>query len=146
MKEYCWKKQCRSVSYLHRKWIKHDVDVNKSTKLRRFEKIAFQSRVPKIQLFITIKQKNEREWIGAKEGFSWDMDDWKKILFSDETAFWSFFVCVGIKMFGYDEWNKNGTYENGGMKWSASVMVRDCMTAHSPGRLCIVNERINFEI
>ena len=145
LKSIAKKHRFRSVRYLHRKWKEHGVDVCKSTTLRRLHKLGFHSRVPKIKPLLTIKQKRERvKW--CKQRLLWGLEDWKKVLFSDESLFCVSYGDQGVRVWRMKQEAFHKECMKRSVKFAASVMVWACMTANGPGRLCITYERINSEI
>jgi transposase len=102
--------------------------------IRRFLKSnKFDSKIKKEALPLTpIRKKNRLAW--AKKYRSWTAEDWKKVVFSDETK---------INRLGSDgkQWtwvkkgdalrdhNVNMTYKHGG----GSLMLWGCFTVHGPG-------------
>lgn len=145
LKKIVKKHRFRSVRYVHRKWKEMGINVSKSTTLRRLRKLGFRSRVPKIKPFLSSKQRAARvKW--CKQRLFWDHDDWKKILFSDESVF-----CVSHGNQGIRVWRlKHEAYKKEclkrSVKFATSVMVWGCMTAEGPGRLCIVSTTVNSEV
>lgn len=91
---------------------------------------------------LTKKQKNKRlAW--AKEKVHWSLEDWNKVIFSDESKF---DVCVGdcrkrvirskAEAFHKDCLKRTVKFPKGQMIWG-------CMSAHGLGQLVLINGTIN---
>lgn len=51
-----------------------------------------------------------------------------------------------FKVFVCGKWSKKHDCIRRLLKFVACVMVFACMTADGPGRLCLVNDKIDFEV
>jgi hypothetical protein len=102
--------------------------------IRRFLKSNdFDSKIKKDALPLTpIRKKARLAW--AKKYRSWTVEDWKKVVFSDETKInrlgsdgkqWTW-VMKGQPLRDH---NVNMTYKHGG----GSLMLWSCFTQHGPG-------------
>ena len=75
-----------SSSYLQRQLVTANVHVSDSTVRRRLKAEGRVARRPvKKQLLTPTMMKKRLKW--AKEHREWTVDDWKKVIFSDESHF-----------------------------------------------------------
>jgi transposase len=64
----------------------HDVDVSRQTVARVLKSFGYACRVKKKKPKLTVKHKKHRlEW--AKNHEAWTADDWRKVIWSDESKF-----------------------------------------------------------
>jgi transposase len=64
----------------------HDVDISRYTVARVLKSFGYACRVKKKKPKLTIKHKKDRlEW--AKKHEAWTADDWRKVIWSDESKF-----------------------------------------------------------
>ena len=145
LKKIVKKHRVRSVRYLQRKLKEKGINVSKSTTLRQLRKLGFRSCVPKVKPLLSRTQKAARvRW--CKQRLFGGQDDWKKVLFSDESMF-----CVSHGHQGIRVWRlKQEAYIKEclkrSVKFASSVLVWGCMTAEGPGRLCIVSTTVNSDV
>ncbi len=66
--------------------IHHNIDVSASTVRRAFKESGYVARVKRKKPFLTVEHRKKRlAW--AKKHNTWTIDDWKKVIWSDESAF-----------------------------------------------------------
>lgn len=131
------------------------VDINKEllasgihmsaiTGRRRLIQAGLRARIPRKKPFLNEKQRKRRlQW--TKEHANWAVEDWKKIIWSDETR---------ISIFGSDglRYVRRRPRENclpecttATMKHPLSIMVWGCMSRSSVGRLQVIDGTLNAE-
>lgn len=120
------------------------VAVSGRTVRRRLVSAGLRARIPRKKPFLNPAQRRKRlQW--AKKHVSWTSEQWKKILWSDETR---------ISIFGSDgvRYVRRRTGEDclpecttATMKHPLSIMVWGCMSQDSVGRLQILNGSVNAD-
>lgn len=101
-----------------------------------------KARIPRKKPFLNVQQRKKRlEW--AKEHASWTMDQWKKVIWSDETR---------ISIFGSDGlfYVRRRPGEEclpeclrPTMKHPVCIMIWGCMSWHGIGRIQVINGMLN---
>ena len=102
----------------------------------------------KVKRKTALKTAQKKKWLQwAKNKCTWTVDDWEKIIFSDESR-----IYVGH---GDDAetfvWRRgNEAYSDGWIKkqikFLTSVFIWDCMTRKGPGELTVVKTTISSRI
>uniref|UniRef100_A0A3B3QGW8 Transposase Tc1-like domain-containing protein n=1 Tax=Paramormyrops kingsleyae TaxID=1676925 RepID=A0A3B3QGW8_9TELE len=108
--------------------------------------IEFRYRKAKHKPSLTPKQEKTRlQW--AKEKQSWTVDDWMKVVFSDESR-----ICIGQgDDAGMFVWcHPNETYKDDCLKKTSkfpqSLMIWGCMSGKGPGQMAIITSTINAQV
>lgn len=129
--------------------VDHNIDVSTSTIRRSLKKSGYVARVKKKKPLLTIENKRKRlAW--AKEHRTWTVDDWRNVVWSDETAF----TLVGSSEQEYtwvkdgedravlDDEAVSGTKKFGGGK----LMLWGCMTWEGVGYGCKIDDILDAEL
>lgn len=128
-----------SSSKLAQMWT---IRAHKMTILRRLRQSGVRARTPRKKPLLNIEQRRKR-LVWAKEHIEWTEEQWKTVLWSDESK---------INLFGNDGnqfvWRRRGESNNvqclvPTVKRGESVMVWGCMCYNGTGRLCIINGTVN---
>uniref|UniRef100_A0A3B5QUP0 Transposase Tc1-like domain-containing protein n=1 Tax=Xiphophorus maculatus TaxID=8083 RepID=A0A3B5QUP0_XIPMA len=89
LKAICLENRKSTTKQMKHKWEEVGVNVCDRTVRNRLEEMGFQYRKAKRKPALTPKHKRTRlQW--AKERQSWTVDDWMKVVFSDESR-----ICIG---------------------------------------------------
>lgn len=137
----------RSTSkQLNAEWCNYKVNVSDRTVRNRLNEHGFRWCKAKTKPRLTTQHKKARlKW--CKEHVNWEFDDWKKIIFSDESR-----ICLGTgdnkRIFVWRRVSEKFSDDcvNTKVKFSPSFTVWGCMTAQSVGELCIVLRTVNSEV
>lgn len=138
-------RRCTSKQ-LNAEWSKYGVKVCARTVRNRLNNKGYHFCKAKTKPYMTKKHKKNRlQW--CKKYKCWSSDDWKKVIFSDESR-----VCLGTGdnpgIFVWrraDEKFKEDCLKTKA-KYQPSFMVWSCMTSQGVGKLCIVLQTINSEV
>uniref|UniRef100_A0A3B5QWB7 Tc1-like transposase DDE domain-containing protein n=1 Tax=Xiphophorus maculatus TaxID=8083 RepID=A0A3B5QWB7_XIPMA len=122
------------------------VNVCDRTVRNRLKEMGFQYRKAKRKPALTPKHKRTRlQW--AKERQSWTVDDWMKVVFSDESR-----ICIGQgDDAGTFVWCRSSEiYEEACLKkttkFPQSLMIWGCMSGKGTGEMTVVNSSINAQV
>lgn len=120
------------------------VAVSGRTVRRRLVSAGLRARIPRKKPFLNPAQRLKRlQW--AKKHVSWTSEQWKKVLWSDETRI-SIFGSDGVRYVrrrpGEDCLPECTTAT---MKHPLSIMVWGCMSRDSVGRLQVLNGTVNAD-
>jgi hypothetical protein len=118
------------------------VSISPTTTLRRLGEMGYKSKNAKKRPLLTKKQKTKRlRW--AKDHENWTCEDWRNIIWSDESRF-----CVSFGDGGSKVWRKSVeellprcTIPT--VKFPASCMMWGSITAKGVGHLLVVEGPIN---
>jgi hypothetical protein len=118
------------------------VRVSSRTVRRRLWQAGLKAKTPRKKPFLNLTQRRKRvEW--AIEHKGWTGEDWKKVIFSDESRI-SIFGQDGIQ---YVRRRKGEAYRpeccTPTMKHPVSVMIWGCMAREGIGRLQIMDGNVN---
>jgi transposase len=124
----------------------HNIDVSESTVRRAFKESGFVARVKKKKPLLSVEHKKKRlAW--AKKHNTWTIDDWKNVIWSDETGF----GLVSGEGREYN-WSKDGdildddsvipTKKFKGGK----VMIWGCITYEGVGIACKIDDILDAEL
>jgi hypothetical protein len=124
----------------------HEIDVSRDTIARTLESFGYAARIKVKKPGLSVKQRKERlEW--ARKHSSWTSEDWRKVVWSDETKF----VLVNSEGKEY-VWIKQQerldgravveTKKYGGGK----VMMWGCMTWEGVGIACKIDSTLDGEL
>ncbi|CAJ0964526.1 unnamed protein product [Ranitomeya imitator] len=112
----------------------------------RLKEMGFTYRKVKRKPSLTPKQKKTRlQW--AKEKQSWTVDDWMKVLFSDESR-----ICIGQgDDAGTFVWcRSNEIYKDDCLKrtckFPQSLMIWGCMSGKDTGESAVITASINAQV
>ena len=117
------------------------VSVSNRTVRRRLVDVGLRARIPRKKPFLNVKQRQKRlNW--AKEHLSWSLEDWGRVIWSDETKI-SIFGSDGVR---YVRRRSGEDYIpeclTSTMKHPLSVMVWGCMSRRKVGRLQVLEGNI----
>ena len=118
------------------------VKVSDRTVRRRLVNAGLPARIARKKPFLNVVQRQKRV-VWAKEHVSWTAEDWKKVIFSDETrisVFGSDGLCYVRRWPGEDCLPECLTPT---MKHPLSVMVWGCMSRKGVGRIQVLEGNIN---
>lgn len=118
--------------------------VSDRTVRRRLVEAGLRARIPRKKPFLNCQQRKKRvAW--AKEHIKWTLEDWKRVIWSDETRI-SIFGSDGIRYVrrrpGEDCIPECTTAT---MKHPQSVMIWGCMSWYGIGRMQVINGIINAD-
>lgn len=146
LRRICLENRNCTTRQMNSKWAATGVSVCDRTVRNRLKEMGFSYRKAKRKPALTSKQKRARvRW--AKEKQSWTVDDWMKVIFSDETR-----ICIGH---GDDAetfvWCRaNEVYKDECLKKTAkfpqSFLVWGCMSGKGPGEIAIITSTVNAEV
>uniref|UniRef100_A0A3B5QEL9 Transposase Tc1-like domain-containing protein n=1 Tax=Xiphophorus maculatus TaxID=8083 RepID=A0A3B5QEL9_XIPMA len=146
LKAICLENRKSTTKQMKHKWEEVGVNVCDRTVRNRLKEMGFQYRKAKRKPALTPKHKRTRlQW--AKERQSWTVDDWMKVVFSDESR-----ICIGQ---GDDAvtfvWcHSSEIYEEACLKkttkFPQSLMIWGCMSGKGTGEMTVVNSSINAQV
>uniref|UniRef100_A0AAR2K6C9 Transposase Tc1-like domain-containing protein n=1 Tax=Pygocentrus nattereri TaxID=42514 RepID=A0AAR2K6C9_PYGNA len=146
LKAICLENRKSTTKQMKHKWEEAGANVCDRTVRNRLKEMGFQYRKAKRKPSLTPKQKRTRlQW--AKERQSWTVDDWMKVIFSDESR-----ICIGQ---GDDAetfvWCRSSEiYEEDCLKkatkFPQSLMIWGCMSGKGTGEMTVVNSSINAQV
>lgn len=127
---------------INRVLLDSDVNISDRTVRRRLVSAGLRARIPRKRPYLNEKQRKKRiTW--AKEHILWTTDDWKKVLWSDETKI-SIFGSDGVRYVRRRPGEDNiPECTSATMKHPVSVMIWGCMAMTGVGRIPVVNGTIN---
>ena len=134
-----------NAAEMSQEWNASGVAASRSTTFRRLQEMGYRSRVPACKPLLTKKQHQKRlNW--AKEHASWTVEEWSKVLFSDESRF-----CLSFGNQGCRVWRKIGeqykpSCTRSSVKFPQSVMVWGAMSAVGVGHLCFLKTTVNASV
>jgi transposase len=117
----------------------HNLEVSSSTVRRAFKNNGLKSAVKVKKPLLSVKHKKKR-YKFAKKYRHWNFDDWRKVIWSDESKFNIFGsdgreYCWKFKGEPLKDHHIKGTVKFGG----GGVFVWGCMTAEGIGNLCKID-------
>ncbi len=78
----------KNLGELHKEWTEAGVKASRATTHRRVKEFGYSCRIPLVKPLLNHRQCQRRlTW--AKEKNNWTVAQWSKVLFSDESKFWS---------------------------------------------------------
>ena len=109
---------------------------------RRLLEEGFVSRYSAKKPFLTLKMKKKRlQW--AKEHKNWTLDDWKSVIFSDESKF-NLLNSDGARNVHRKEGERlHVDCVSPSVKFSPSVMVWGCITSYGLGPLLFLDGTVD---
>jgi transposase len=126
--------------------IDHEIDVGRKTIARALGTFGYVARIKIKKPRLTVKQKKERlQW--ARDHSSWTSDDWRNVIWSDETKF-TLVNSEGKEYVwvregeGLESKAVNGTSKFGGGK----VIMWGCMTWEGVGFACRIESTLDAEL
>ncbi len=131
---------------MRNKWAETGVNICDRTVRNGLKEMGFTYRKAKRKPSVTPKQKKTRlQW--AKEKQSWTVDDWMKVIFSDESR-----ICIGQgDDAGTFVWcRSNEIYEDDCLKktckFPQSLMIWSCMSGKGTGEMAVITSSINAQV
>lgn len=143
LRDLCKANRSDSASELLRKWKKK---VSEKTVRRRLNSMGYLSRKAKTKPFISKSQAKKRlTW--ARKHEMWNVDDWKNVIFSDETR-----ICIGfgdnvgqrVRRKPNEKFHKQCLKSS--VKFPQGVMIWGCIGSRGTGSICILNRTMNTEV
>lgn len=121
------------------------VNASRYTIRRRLNAAGLKVRIPRKRPYLNLIQRQRRiQW--AKDHLDWNNEQWKHVLWSDETK---------ISVFQSDRpqhvWRRVGEADLPEctvptMKYPLSVMIWGCMAASGVGRIFVVEKTVNADV
>ena len=121
--------------------------VSRSTTYRRLRFHGFSSWIPCTKPLLSCKQKKKRLQFAQKYS-KWMVEDWKQVIFSDESKFIMGYGNKGPRVWWQKyEWHKAACMKRP-VKHPASVMVWGCVSSRGVGSLCFLSPKttVNTEV
>ncbi len=117
---------------LHKEWTEAGVKVSRATTHRRVKEFGFSCR--------------QRHLTWAKETKNWNVAQWSKVLFSDESKF-----CISFGNQGPRVWRKGGEAHSpsclkSSVKFPQSVMIWGAMSSAGVGQLCFLKTNVTAPV
>ena len=129
---------------INKELVDADVKISDRTVRRRLVTAGLRARIPRKKPYLNSVQRSKRlQW--AKKHASWTTDQWKNVLWSDETRI-SIFGSDGVRYVRRrpgEECMPECTMAT--MKHPLSVMVWGCMTGSSVGRMQVLDGMVNAD-
>ena len=139
------KTRFNNLSEITKEWKKiSGIDVSSKTTLRRLNEMGYHSRTAKKKPLLTNKQKLKRlAW--AKKHQSWTIEQWREVIWTDESRF-----CISFGDKGPKVWRQKGeeflpSCLKTAIKHPGSYMVWGSMAAKGVGMLIGVEGNIDSE-
>uniref|UniRef100_A0A8C1NF85 Transposase Tc1-like domain-containing protein n=1 Tax=Cyprinus carpio TaxID=7962 RepID=A0A8C1NF85_CYPCA len=146
LKAICLENRKCTTKQMRNKWAESGVHVCDRTVRNRLKEMGFTYRKAKRKPSLTSKQKKTRfQW--AKERQSWTVDDWMRVIFSDESR-----ICIGQgDDAGTFVWcRSNEIYEDNCLKktckFPQSLMIWGCMSGKGMGEMTVITSSINAQV
>lgn len=146
LKAICLENRKCTTKQMRNKWAESGVHVCDRTVRNRLKEMGFTYRKAKRKPSLTSKQKKTRfQW--AKERQSWTVDDWMRVIFSDESR-----ICIGQgDDAGTFVWcRSNKIYEDNCLKktckFPQSLMIWGCMSGKGMGEMTVITSSINAQV
>jgi transposase len=124
----------------------HNINVSESTVLRAFHESGYVARVKRKKPLLTANNKKQR-FAWAKQHNTWTINDWKNVIWSDETGFG---LVSGEGREYY--WSKDGDIldddsVNPTKKFKGGkVMIWGCITYEGVGIACKIDDILDAEL
>lgn len=146
LKALCLEDRKRTTKQMKKKWEEAGVNVCERTVRNRLKEMGFSYRKAKRKPSLTPKQKRTRlQW--AKDRRAWTVDDWMKVIFSDESR-----ICIGQgDDAGTFVWCRSSEiYKEDCLKKTSkfphSLMIWGCMSGKGTGEMAVVKSSINAQV
>ncbi len=122
----------KNLGELHKKWTEAGVKASRATTHRRVKEFGYSCR--------------QRRLTWAKEKKNWTVDQWSKVLFSDESKF-----CISFGNQGPRVWRKGGEAHSpsclkSSVKFPQSVMIWGAMSSAGVGPLCFLKTNVTAPV
>lgn len=146
LKAICLENRRCTTRQMKKKWEEAGVKVCDRTVQNRLKEMGFSYRKAKRKPSLTLKQKRTRlQW--AKERQSWTVNDWMKVIFSDESRICigqgddagTFVWCCSSEIYKDDCLKKTS-------KFPQSLMIWGCMSGKGTGEMAVVKSSINAQV
>ncbi len=124
--------QFKNLGELHREWTEAGVKASRATIHRRVKEFGYSCC--------------QRHLTWAKEKKKWTVDQWSKVLFSDESKF-----CISFGNQGPRVWRKGGEAHSpsclkSSVKFPQSVMIWGAMLSAGFGPLCFLKTNVTATV
>lgn len=135
----CLTDRRKSLPELRQEWT---VRASKYTVRRRLITFGLKARIPRRKPLVNVQQRQRRlNW--AKEHLNWSHEQWKKVLWSDESRI-TLFANDGTQFV----WRRQGEAHLPAcliptVKHPEGVMIWGCMSAAGVGRICVLEGIVN---
>uniref|UniRef100_A0A3Q2ZWT6 Transposase Tc1-like domain-containing protein n=1 Tax=Kryptolebias marmoratus TaxID=37003 RepID=A0A3Q2ZWT6_KRYMA len=146
LKAICLENRICTTKLMRNKWEETGVNVCDQTVRNHLKEMGFTYRKAKRKPLLTPKQrKTKLQW--AKERQSWTVDDWMKVIFSDESQ-----ICIGQgDDVGTFVWcHSNEIYADICLKkmckFPQSLMIWGCMSGKGTGEMAVITSSINAQV
>ncbi len=126
----------KNLGELHKEWTEAGVKASRATTHRRVKEFGYSCR--------------QRRLTWAKEKKNWTVDQWSKVLFSDESKF-----CISFGNQGPRVWRKGGEAHSpsclksclkSSVKFLQSVMIWGAMSSAGVGPLCFLKNNVTAPV
>ncbi len=123
----------------------HKKQISSATTFRRLRKMGYTSRIPSVKPLLNAKQKAKRlRW--AKAHADWTVEQWSKVIFSDESRFAMEFGDKGPRVWRRPHERYSPGCLRRSVKHPTSVLVWGCVSMEGTGNLCFINQMVNTEV
>ena len=121
--------------------------VSRSTTYWRLWFHGFSSRIPCTKPLLSCKQKKKHLQFAQKYS-KWTMEDWKQVIFSDESKFVMGYGNKGPRVWRQKYERHKAACLKRSVKHPASVMVWGCVSSQGVGSLCFLSPKttVNTEV
>ena len=121
--------------------------VSRSTTYRGLRFHGFSSRIPCTKPLLSCKQKKKRLQFAQKYS-KWTVEDWKQVIFSDESKFVMGYGNKGPRVWRQKYERHKAVCLKRSVKHPASVMVWGCVSSRGVGSLCFLSPKttVNTEM
>ncbi len=122
----------KNLGELHKEWTEAEVKASRATTHRRVKEFGYSSR--------------QRRLSWAKEKKNWNVAQWTKVLFSDESKF-----CMSFRNQGPRFWRKGGeahspSWLKSSVNFPQSVMIWGAMSSAGVGPLCFLKTNVTAPV
>uniref|UniRef100_A0A9J8BUH5 Transposase Tc1-like domain-containing protein n=1 Tax=Cyprinus carpio carpio TaxID=630221 RepID=A0A9J8BUH5_CYPCA len=135
----------KNLSELHKERTEAMVKASRVTTHRRVKEFGYSCRIPLVKALLNHRQ-HQRHLTWTKEKNNWNVAQWSKVLFSDESEFWISFGNQGHRV-----WRKGGEAHSprslkSSVKFPQSVMIWGAMSSAGVGPLCFLKTKVTAPV